>query len=307
MHKFRSAFQATLLAVSAATISFGAQAAESKPFCDVETIIDLQYGTGATQNGDMPLYLDAYIPVRCNGKPMKDAPPVGIVHGGGFIGGDKGGTRAEMGLYLAERGFAAFSINYRLQGDKPTSEHFTAKEMEALLKKYVPKSDVKETPEETARVFYLGSIATEDAIKAKKWVNANKNRFRINTEKWGVVGGSAGAATVLNMGYGADDIFKEPQKMSGVVAMWGDMPAPLMEAGEPPLLIIHGTEDQTVPYERSTILLERAKKVGIPVTRLTGEGLGHSLAPQGIFKAKVPGTDTSMMDAIVVFFDKTLR
>lgn len=282
------------------------QAANNQLPCDVERIRGLQYGTGKTQTGSIPLTLDAYIPTRCNGKAVKDLTPIGVVHGGGFVGGSSMALAKEA-QYLAGHGFAAFSINYRLQKDKPVSEHFTTKEMQELLKTHVPQSDLKGTPEATARVLYMGSIATEDAIKAKKWVNANKNRFRINTEKWGLLGGSAGAATVLSMAYGADDIFQEPQSVGAVVEMWGNLPKEMMEAGEPPLLIIHGTADETVPYESSTELLGQAKKVGIPATRITGEGLGHSFKPSSIFIEKVPGTNVTVIDAIVAFFDETLR
>ncbi len=52
----------------------------------------------------------------------KDLPVVLYVHGGGFVGGDKRATPnfyANVGRYLASKGFLALTMNYRLGGTDP--------------------------------------------------------------------------------------------------------------------------------------------------------------------------------------------
>ncbi|MFH5802764.1 alpha/beta hydrolase fold domain-containing protein [Alienimonas sp. DA493] len=59
-----------------------------------------------------PLKLDLYLPGP-NAKPGEEPPLVVLIHGGGWRKGDRGGERNKA-LWLAERGYAAATIDYRL-------------------------------------------------------------------------------------------------------------------------------------------------------------------------------------------------
>ena len=48
-----------------------------------------------------------------------------------------------------------------------------------------------------------------------------------------------------------------------------------VSAGDAPHLIVHGTEDELVPYPQSTDYEKRLEAAGVPVTLLTVEGGGH--------------------------------
>ncbi len=78
---------------------------------------DVPYGTGAVRGGgEVDLLLDLYEPVAG----PSPRPVAIIVHGGGFVGGDKaGGVHGRVAEELAARGFVAVSINYRLAPDDP--------------------------------------------------------------------------------------------------------------------------------------------------------------------------------------------
>jgi len=279
--------------------------------CTVRVERALQYGTGKLEGGQTKaLLLDAYIPETCNGMLVHEVPPIGFVHGGGFIGGgrDEPG-KVELSTNLARQGFAVFSIDYRLQGDKPVLEDENARAALEKLADNLSPEEIKwlgkNTSIEGPEKPYLAMVAVEDALRAKEWVNAHQKRFNIQTENWGLIGGSAGAATVMQMAYTADEVFKKPQNANAVVDMWGDMyPKQFIDRDEAPLLILHGTEDETVEYKYSTALLEGARKAGIEVHRITGEGEGHGFDLQHVM---VPGTNMSAFDAIVKFFDTHLR
>ena len=64
-------------------------------------------------------------------------------------------------------------------------------------------------------------------------------------------------------------------------------------ANDPPFLIIHGTDDQTVPYQESVELSNLLAAAGVPTTFVTAEGFGHDK----------DGIITAYFDAIISFLE----
>ena len=83
---------------------------------------DIQYGAAFNNltKKMQPLLLDLYMPPDADRRKKK--PAFVLIHGGGFTGGDKArhgagpGVEAYFAAALAQRGFVAVSINYRLTG-----------------------------------------------------------------------------------------------------------------------------------------------------------------------------------------------
>jgi acetyl esterase/lipase len=90
-------------------------------------------------------------------------PAVLYIHGGGWRGGNKTAFRRQA-AYLATQGFIGACIEYRLSGEAK----FPA--------------------------------AVNDAKAAVRWVRANAARYRINPDKIGAAGGSAGGHLVAMLG-----------------------------------------------------------------------------------------------------------
>jgi acetyl esterase len=105
--------------------------------------------------GGEQLQLDAYQPAK-NGK---NRPAVVVVHGGAWTIGDKSWF-AQQGNQLAERGFVAFSINYRL------------------------------APAHTY------PAAVEDVEAAVGWVRKHAKEYGVDPQRIGALGGSAGGHLV---------------------------------------------------------------------------------------------------------------
>lgn len=113
--------------------------------------------------GSRKLLADIFVPER-NGP----SPAVVVVHGGGWLNGDKTKFRA-LALALASRGFVTAAIEYRLGGEA----QFPA--------------------------------AIHDCNAAVRFLRANADRFHIDPDRIGAVGGSAGGHLVGLMATGSDD------------------------------------------------------------------------------------------------------
>ena len=223
---------------------------------------DLEYGVAAGES----LKLDAYIP-----EGPGPFPAVILVHGGGWNAGDKSGGpkkgyMAPMHAPLEQAGFAWFSINYRLAPKHP----------------------------------YPACI--EDVETAIRWVKANAAKYHLDPQRIALAGESAGGHLVQLAMVRAD----ESTRLAAVVPFYGrcelisdqkpgvemrvnyvqlfgrkiydDTAQQLMteaspllhlKAGLPPVLLVHGTADQSVPYEQSVEWQKRSRALGLTCDLLT--------------------------------------
>ena len=101
---------------------------------------------------------DAYLPAGATQK----TPGVIVIHGGGFIGGDKSGF-AKIASQLAADGMAAFSINYRL--DSSTTVGFP--------------------------------MESDDVMAAISYIRAHAGRFNVDRTRLASFGSSAGATLAV--------------------------------------------------------------------------------------------------------------
>lgn len=234
---------------------------------------DLQYG----EVDGHPLLLDAYLPTD------RDVHPALIfIHGGGWRNGDKsGGFRAASGDALIAAGIAVFSIDYRLSGVAPYP------------------------------------AAVDDCLAAVRWIRAHAAELNIDPDRLGVWGSSAGAHLALMMGFlepGPEDLDAQGNRLTSLVRCVVDKFGPTQLAADdmsrepalrafmggtreelaeryaaasplthvstnaPPVLIMHGTHDRTVPYTQSTLLKEKLDELGVPCELLSFEGAGHGLS-----------------------------
>ena len=154
---------------------------------------------------------------------------------------------------FARRGYVAVSINYRTV----TSDRFAKDPVSAMMD-----------------VMY-------DAKAAVRWLRANAAAYRVDAERIGIGGGSAGAFTALHAAYGDGEGTSGnagySSRVSAVVDFWGGMyDFADMETGEAPLVIIHGTDDKKVPYSYAEKLVSRAEAVGVSCELHPLEGTGHA-------------------------------
>ena len=77
---------------------------------------DIQYGSAYNNytRQEQKLLLDLYTPPLSDKRTSR--PAFVLIHGGSFVGGDKAQSQSYLATALAQRGFVAASINYRLTG-----------------------------------------------------------------------------------------------------------------------------------------------------------------------------------------------
>jgi acetyl esterase/lipase len=217
--------------------------------------------------GGKSLRLDAYLPA---GK--LPAPAIVLLHGGGFTSGAKGGYTGELARHLSTQGYAAFDIDYRLMGDLGPG---------ATL----PKAML---------------AAREDLARAVEYVLANSKSYGIDPDRLAVGGGSAGAITALLATYGEDRLEQRP---GAVVSLWGGMYGQerAIKPGDPPVLLVHGTADKTVPFAHSESIAAASRKAGVDAVLLRIENGGHTLPLTKQFKGQ------TILESITEFLDMRLK
>lgn len=110
--------------------------------------------------GDRNLKLDLYRPAERTGAAL---PAIVVIRGGGWSQGDKEGF-GPIAAALAKRGFAAACIEYRASGEATYP------------------------------------AAVEDTKAAVRWVRANANKYGMDPDAIGAIGGSAGAHLATYLG-----------------------------------------------------------------------------------------------------------
>ncbi len=223
-------------------------------FPEVDITKDIVYGQNYNSTGELvELKMDVYEP---HGDTEEKRALVIFIHGGGFVSGDKASRQwVRICTTFAKRGYVSASINYRLQ----------------------PKGYIN----------YGVAItqAMHDAKAAVRYFRANSDLWHIDDEKIAMGGGSAGAVTALYTTY-----LTEPQyegnsgspgyssRTSACVDMWGGLYGNVTEIDpeEPPVLIIHGTEDETVPFSEAINISNRCGEVGVYCEMYPLVGKGHA-------------------------------
>lgn len=275
----------------------------------VEVLSPVQYGMVPGQPAwQGALYLDLLLPKP---KPTVQLPAVVYLHPGGWRAGDRSyGLYPWNGPLLAVHGFVVANVSYRMSTQAP----FPAQ--------------------------------VHDAKAAVRWLRANATTYGIDPDRIGALGDSSGGQLAGLLGTTGDradlegvcgspdqsssvqavtmrcapsDFENLPQDEAEVLdALFGGPPSTTAElrhlaspiahirAGAPPFLIVHGTRDETVPFEQAQAMAAALRVHGADVTLQAIEGVFHNLTtdmdpPWG----SEPWTDLGWQ--ALRFFDRTLK
>jgi acetyl esterase/lipase len=223
-------------------------------FSNVTVTSNLQYGTAPDAQGTpVPLRLDMYRPT---GDTQTQRPALVWVHGGSFSGGDKTNVvPVDVSNTFAKLGYVVVSINYRLLGSgcigNPTGCTVAAIE------------------------------AKRDAQAAVRWLRANATTYGIDPTRIGIGGESAGAITAALVGLFSEDVGTSgnpgfPSTVRGFASVSGGLPTnALVNAGDAPGVLFHGTADTIVPSQWSVNTAAAMLNAGVPAWLQLQQGAGH--------------------------------
>jgi len=218
--------------------------------------------------GRMELTLDASIPDGAG-----PFPAAVLVHGGGWVAGDKQEYITYIFEPLSKAGFAWFSINYRL------------------------------APQ------YKFPAPADDVLQAIRYVRENARKYNIDAKRIALIGESAGGHLVSYVGarypgtgvaavvslYGIHDFITaamewkpfphEVLDLIGIKQVNAETAPLLIKASpviyvskdSPPFLLIHGSKDEDVPYDQSVEMCDRMKEVGARCDLITVPRAPHGM------------------------------
>ncbi len=240
-------------------------------FDEVEVTSDVLYGSNIGASGvNEELFMDVYRPA---GDTHTSRPVVVLAHGGFFLAGSKEGTDVvPLCEDLARMGYVAVSISYRLGIDDLLSLEVSL--LEAVMR---------------------GVQDAKGAIRHLRKSHAEEgNPWGIDPSRVVLGGSSAGAFIALHSAY-IDDLEEVPdaidltqpglqgglEGLSGspgyasevlsIVNLCGAMgDAGWMEVGDAPVVSVHGTADETVPFGTGFVQL-----LGFPVSQVDGSWPVH--------------------------------
>lgn len=241
---------------------------------------------------------DLYLPTaRPEGRGW---PAVVIIHGGGFTGGVKDAAREfNIGTNLALNGYVGMSIDYALATN--------------------------------GKVTWPQNVY--DCKTAVRWLRKHADRLRVNPDRIGVIGGSAGGhlAAMLTLTGPEDgldppgpygeyscrvqcgvDLYGPADLTNGSVrAMLGKTrdeapelyraasPITYVDKNDPPILILHGTADKTVDVKQSIDFARALEKAGARHDLVIVEGAPHTFHLQP--------KQRDLRPVVIGFFDSRLK
>jgi acetyl esterase/lipase len=218
---------------------------------------DVRYGTAPAPDGSggvVELRLDLYTPT---GDTEPKRPVFIFSHGGSFVSGSKD-DGISWATRMAERGYVAASIDYRL----------------GPLTVTAPLDEQEQAQIDRAR---------NDLQAAVRWFKANATVLGIDPDRIGLGGYSAGGM----MSDGATVRWNDPATGSnpeyssavcGAVSIAGTLNPAYVDPGDAGVIFHHGTLDTTVPFAAAVAARDAMLNAGLSVEWHEYPGEGHAFS-----------------------------
>jgi acetyl esterase/lipase len=243
-------------------------------FCSAASALDYQIQGNIRYDHYPETVLDILQP---SAPSLADRPGVIVIHGGGWVEGNKEDMLELYCLPFVRRGMVVANVEYRLAGSA------------------------------------AAPAAVNDVLKAAQWFQEHAAQYKVDRNRIVAMGGSAGGHLALmtamtpasaDLGvpikiaaaidfFGIADVADQlagPHQQPYAVAWLPEQPGRMdlarrlspiiyVRKGLPPILVLHGDADPTVPYEQSVTLVKALKNAGDDAELITIPGGGHLFTP----------------------------
>jgi acetyl esterase/lipase len=210
-------------------------------------------------------------------------PAVLMFHGGGWIGGDRS-HMADMANFLASLGYTSATAQYRLA--TKSGSHYPAQLQDAVAAVKFLKTHANEYGIDPERIAVMGESA---GGQIALMVGLATDTSKFGTDDY--PGVSAQVAAVVDI-YGPTnmpDLVKTGDFVARYVCpiyldgppssnpeKWRDAsPTTHVRPDAPPVLIVHGTTDSTVPISQAEQLYKALRELGANCQFARVKGAGH--------------------------------
>jgi acetyl esterase/lipase len=268
-------------------------------------VSDVPYCTG----GGTPLLMDLLIPAQRIRKPT---PAVLWIHGGGWERGDKNGNSGAQ--LLANEGFVAASIFYRLSGDWPFPADIedckcAIRFLRANASKYGIDPDRIGVAGASAGGHLAELVATADRSAKLEgdggWPGIS-SRVSAAAAYYGVSDFTVGAMQFQHhTGKVVIKLFRGTEKEKPELYRQAS-PIFWVSKDDPPLLLAHGEKDDLVPFDQSRRMAAAYRRSGLPVELIEVKNAAHDFEPVGAAPIS-PSIDTIHQQTIDFFKRYLLR
>lgn len=245
--------------------------------------------------GDKKLLLDVYHPTQTDQK----APVIFYTHGGGWAAGSKSSisSKSKTFIPLLEEGFCIVSISYRLVGkERPVAMRDCVTDCKDALR-FIAKNH--ETYNVDPQRFYVigdsagGQIAQIILLSSPESFPGEES---LQKESYKMVAGLSWYGPVdfedtslfnhddrpkFRDRFGAR-IMKETDAEDDKLKLYREMSSiNYLKKDSPPLMLIQGDSDTTIPVKHAYRMQEKAKELGANVEFLIVKGAGHNWRKAG--------------------------
>ncbi len=122
-------------------------------------------------------------------------------------------------------------------------------------------------------VLYAGAQRAAPALQ--HYIDAELTRLELARDNVALMGFSQGAMMVLHAGLRRAPVPRGLLAFSGTLLFTPELAAEC--AGHPPTLLVHGEDDEVVPFARALASEAALNRLGIPLQTLWRPGLGHAI------------------------------
>jgi acetyl esterase/lipase len=244
---------------------------------------------------------DIYSPL--NHDATKSLPGIIVIHGGGFNDGDKArGRELNISENLTLQGYVCMSINYKLRRMKdqvtwPQSVYDTKAAVRYMRKE---AKNLGVDPDKIGAIgcsagmnlsMMLATTGPADGFDVVK-----DEPYQDISPKVNCAVGFYGAVDLMN--YHDMKMFAKTREEAPELYKKGS-PINYLDAKDAPMLLVHGTADETVPLSQSESYLKVAKEKGAPCTLEIIPGAPHTFDLQP--------KQRDLRPLVTAFFDQHLK